>query len=117
MVYMEPQTICRHCKVNISPSDYFCPNCGKKLREKPQSTVLLKQLLVYFISFFLPPLGLWPAIKYLKQPDQKSKTVGLIAVALTIISIALTMYLSVGLLNSLNEQINGQLDMYQNLGM
>lgn len=113
---MEPQNICRHCKVSISPSDYFCPNCGKKLREKPQSTTLLKQVLVYLLSVFLPPLGLWPAIKYLKQPDQKSKNVGLAAIILTVISIVINIYLGVGLINSLNKELNNQLNVYQDLG-
>lgn len=113
---MEPQTICRHCKVNISPLDYFCPNCGKKLREKPLSTGLLKQAAIYALSFFLPPLGLWPAIKYLRQPDQKSKNVGIAAIILTIISIVISVYLSVNLLNSLNTELNSQLNGYQNMG-
>ena len=109
---MEPQTICRHCKSDISPTYYFCPNCGKKLRDKLLSTGVLKQVLIYSLSFFLPPLGLWPAVKYLRQPDQKSKIVGMVSIVLTIVSIVLTIYLSVNLLNSLNSQLNG----YQNMG-
>jgi uncharacterized membrane protein YvbJ len=114
---MESQIVCHHCKSNVGPSDYFCPNCGKKLREKPQSTALLKQLLVYTVSFFLPPLGLWPAIKYLRQPDQKSRCIGWAAIILTIVSVILSVYLSVNMLNSLNEQLYSELNMYQNLGI
>ena len=116
LMHMESQTICRHCKVNISSSDYFCPNCGKKLRDKPLSTDLLKQVLVYSLSFFLPPLGLWPAIKYLRQPDQKSKNIGLAVIILTGISIVITVYLSVSLLDSFNRELSNQLNVYQDLG-
>lgn len=80
------------------------------------STALLKQVLVYSISIFLPPLGLWPAIKYLRQPDQKSKNVGWAAIILTVISTVINIYLGIGLLNSLNRELNNQLNIYQNLG-
>ena len=113
---MEPQTICRHCKFNISPSDYFCPDCGKKIRDKPLSTGLVKQILVYSLSFFLPPLGLWPAIKYLRQPDKKSKYIGWVAIILTAISTVITVYVSIGFMNSFYSQLNSQLIMYKGLG-
>ena len=113
---MEPQIICHNCKISVLSSDYFCPNCGKKIKDKPLSTGLLKQILIYSLSIFLPPLGLWPAIRYLRQPDKKSKSIGLVIVVLTIISIVITTYLSINLLNSINKEINNQLNVYQNLG-
>lgn len=116
LIHMEPQTTCPHCKGNISSSDYFCPNCGKKVKEKPQSTALPTQLIVYFISVFLPPLGMWPAIKYLRQPDHKSKNIGMTAIILTIISIVITIYLGTSMLNSLTKDLNNQLKVYQDLG-
>ncbi|HUV42882.1 MAG TPA: zinc ribbon domain-containing protein [Patescibacteria group bacterium] len=112
---MESQTTCPECQSNISLSDYFCPNCGKKLKEKPLSTTLLKQLLIYLVSFFLPPLGIWPAIKYLRQSDKKSKKIGLVAVFLTIISIVITSWLTISFINSFNQKIGSQLDLYQGL--
>jgi uncharacterized paraquat-inducible protein A len=114
---VETQTVCKHCKANVSPTDYFCPNCGKKLRDKPQSTGWLRQLVVYAISFLLPPLGLWPAVRYLKQPDQKSKNIGIAAIVITIVSIVLSVYLAVEMLNSINKELNSQLNGYQNMGL
>ena len=110
---MEPINICSRCQTNVSSLDYFCPNCGRKLKEKPLSTSVLKQVLIYSLSLLLPPLGIWPAIKYLQQPDQKSKNVGIVSLVLTIISIVVTIYLCVGLLNSVSAQLNNQLQMYQ----
>jgi len=112
---MDFQTTCPDCKANLSESDYFCPNCGKKIKEKPLSTTLLKQLSIYFISFFLPPLGVWPGIKYLRQGDEKSKKIGLAAIFLTIISIIITSWLTMNLINSLNKELNNQLNLYPGL--
>jgi hypothetical protein len=110
---MDSQITCPHCKGNISLADYFCPHCGKKLKEELQPTTLLKQLTIYLVSFFLPPLGVWPAIKYLRQGDKKSKKIGLIALFLTIISIVITIWLTINFINSFNQQLNNQLNLYQ----
>jgi hypothetical protein len=75
---MDAQSTCIYCKGNISLSDYFCPHCGKKVKEKLLPTTLIRQILVYLLSVFLPPLGIWPAIKYLRQGDKKSITIGFI---------------------------------------
>jgi len=112
---MDSQTTCPDCKANITLSDYFCPSCGKKIKDKPLQTTLLKQLSIYFISFFLPPLGIWPGIKYLRQPDEKSKKIGLAAILLTIISIIITSWLTMNLINSLNKELNNQLNLYPGL--
>jgi len=112
---MDSQTTCVYCQGNISLSDYFCPNCGKKLKEEPQSTTLLKQLLIYFVSFFLPPLGVWPAIKYLRQGDEQSKKIGFIALFLTIISIVITGWLTLNFINSFNKELGNQFDLYQGI--
>jgi hypothetical protein len=112
---MDYPTTCPECKTIISSSDYFCPNCGKKIKDKPLQTTLLKQLSIYFISFFLPPLGVWPGIKYLRQGDEKSKKIGLIAIFLTIISIVIAGWLTTNLINSFNKELNNQLNLYQGL--
>ena len=112
---MDSQTTCPDCKANISLSDYFCPSYGKKIKEKPLSTTLLKQLSIYFISFFLPPLGIWPAIKYLRQADEKSKKIGLAALFLTIISIVIASWLTTNLINSFNKELGNQLNLYQDI--
>lgn len=110
---MDPINICRRCHNNVSPLDYFCPNCGKKLKEKPVPTTFLRQIGIYLISALLPPLGLWPSIKYLKQTDQKAKNIGIAALVLTILSTALTIYISVNLINSVSSEVNDQLKIYQ----
>ncbi len=109
---MDVNLKCPYCGAPIDASFYFCPNCGKKLRIKPEETSVIRQIGVYLLSFFLPPLGLWPAYRYLRQKDGKSKTIGWIAVILTIVSLILAVWLLQGLSNYLNQSINSQLNLY-----
>ena len=86
---MEPSAECPTCKLTIQGAWNFCPNCGQTLREKPLSTSILRQLVIYLISFFLPPFGLGWAFKYLRQKETSAKIIGVISILLTIISVAL----------------------------
>jgi len=110
---MELQVNCPNCKQNILSSDYFCPNCGKKIKEKSLSVTVGRQILVYLLSFLLPPLGLWPAVKYLKQKDEKSRIIGFVAITITIISIAITVWLTLSFLDTFNQQLNSNLNLYR----
>jgi hypothetical protein len=60
-------------------------------------------MIVYRISFFVAPFGLWYAWKYLKQGDNKSEKIGFVAIALTIISVAITVWTIAGLFNSVSQ--------------
>lgn len=113
---MEQKT-CKYCGFAVSDNFYFCPNCGKKLNEPPLSTSIGKQIGIYALSFFLPPLGLVPGLKYLFQKDSKSRTIGIIAIFLTIISTILTIWFAMNLLNNpLGQDTTSQLQELQNLG-
>lgn len=85
-------------------------------KEKPPSTTITSQILVYLLSALLPPLGVWPAIKYLHQEDSKSKKIGLTALLLTIVSTIITIWLTIGFINSFTKELNRQLDLYQGIG-
>lgn len=105
---MEP--VCSKCHLQVLPVFYFCPNCGRSLRSKPMSMSVGKQIGLYALSFFLPPLGLWPGFKYLFQKDPKAKIIGGVAVLLTIISLGVTLYYSSILIKQLTSQVNSQLN-------
>ncbi len=113
---MDYQATCPHCQSNISSTDFFCPVCGKKLKEKPLSTSTTKQILIYLLSILLPPLGIWPAIKYLRQSDEKSKKIGIAAIILTVISLVITIWLTMGFIKTFQKQLGTQLNQYQDLG-
>lgn len=111
------QPTCPKCQLPVLANFYFCPNCGKSLRPKPLSVTVGKQIGVYLLSFLLPPLGLWPGIKYLRQSDDKAKIVGLVAIVLTILSIGISIYYFGVLMKTINQTINSQLNLPQAGGL
>lgn len=108
---------CPFCHFSLNEDFYFCPNCGKEIKQAPVSISLLKQLSLFALSLFLPPLGLWPGIKYFSQNDQKAKKIGLIAIVLTLISTIITIWLAINFFGKINNTIKNQLNPYQNLGL
>lgn len=104
------QKLCNSCHFPILETYYFCPNCGKKIKEPPLSTSLGKQIGVYLLSILLPPFGLFHAIKYLSQPNPKAKIIGMVATILTIGSIIASILVTIDIINQLNRVINTQLN-------
>src|ERR1035437_8639368 len=109
------QVICKFCGQTVLSNYYFCPYCGKKLIEPPLT--MAKEIGVYLLSFFLPPLGLWPGIKYLLQKNERAKKVGTIAIILTIISIVITIWISTGLVAYITQMLNAQANQAAGLGL
>ena len=101
-----PVMVCSTCNAAVPSSADFCPKCGRRLRTIPPATSVSRQTVVYLISFFVAPFGLWYAWKYLKQDDNKSKAIGVVAIALTIISVAITVRTTAGLFNSASQLLN-----------
>lgn len=79
--------ICKRCKQPVQESFYFCPNCGKKIKEPPPSTSIPSQLVVYLVSLFLTPLGLIYAYKYFRHGGTKERYIAITAVVLTCLTI------------------------------
>jgi hypothetical protein len=106
---MENVVFCPVCHLQVRPTDYFCFNCGKNLRSKPLSTSLNQQIIMYLESFFLPPYGLIIGMRYLKQKDDASKIVGVVAIILTVISILVFIKVTQDLIKTINTKLNTQL--------
>ncbi len=105
---MESETIiCPECHTAVPASAFFCFHCGKVLKEKQSSTSLSKQILIYAVSFFLPPLGFTYVWKYFKQKDEKSREIALIAGILTIFSIVISFWIAQDIMNSYLQSLNG----------
>lgn len=75
------------------------------------STTVAKQILIYLVSFFLPPFGLGWGFKYLKSKDEKAQKIGLIAILLTIISLILTFWITKNFVNNITKSINSELNL------
>jgi hypothetical protein len=101
-----PGIICSACNAQMLSSAKFCSNCGRLLRTMAPSTSVSKQIIVYLVSFFLAPFGLWHAWKYLKQEDRKSKIIGAVAIALTLVAVAVAIWTTAGLINSVGVYLN-----------
>lgn len=71
------------------------------------------QIGLYLLSFFLPPLGLFPGIKYLRRGDEHARHVGLVAIFLTILSTVLTLWAFAGFLQAANSTLNQQMNLRQ----
>ena len=107
---------CPVCHQPVTLDFYFCPNCGKNLKEKPLSTTVLTQLWIYALSIILPmilftTIRYWPAVKYMKSDNQKAKRIGITAVILTTLStifvIWMTYITTKQFAQSLNTSIGG----------
>lgn len=107
---MEQETsVCPFCNANISLSSFFCQNCGKKLRERPLSTSILRQIFIYLVSMLLPPYGIWYGIKYLKQNNNNAKAIGIVAIVLTLISLMFMVVTTMSLVNTVNQLLSGKM--------
>lgn len=113
--------MCPACNSQIQPAFFFCPNCGKKLKEPQDSTTVGKQIVLYTTAVLIPPSGLFIGIKYLKQSSDKAKYIGTTLIVLTIVSTLLSIYLAVGFYNRtmqiLNAQLGGALEQQLNSGV
>lgn len=107
---------CPVCKISVTDNDFFCPNCGKKLKDKPVTTGIGKQLVVYSICLFAPPFGLVWAWKYFKLGTAEGKKIGIICIILTVISLVISYWSYVEMKKFIDGLVNSQMQQYQNLG-
>lgn len=110
---MEPQipTIltCRFCNAPISREDFFCPHCGKKLREKPVSTELAPLVWLFVLSALLPPFGFGLTLRYIRSDDDMAKKLGWISLFVTSFALLITLWLSKVIVDSIAQQLNQQM--------
>ncbi|MCX6800411.1 MAG: hypothetical protein NT091_04680 [Candidatus Falkowbacteria bacterium] len=101
--------LCLICHQSILEKYYFCPNCGNSLKEKSIRVSIVTQIGLYTLAILMPPLGLWPGIKYLIKKDSQAKRIGIILIILTIISTIITIWTFFQFFNNYLDQLNGAL--------
>jgi len=106
---MDEVSSCSTCHVAVKQADYFCYNCGKNLHPKPLGTSPVTLGKICLGSVFLAPMGLFWGIRYLREKDQKSKIVGIIAIVLTVLVLFMAMQYTVKFINNVNNQVGKQL--------
>ena len=127
---MEPETIvssvppavpassvCQYCKTQVEATAFYCPTCGKKIREKPLNTTFWYQVGLYAASILLPPLNLIWAVKYYKSPDPKAKKIGTVSLIITVFALIISLWIASALFKNISQQITGQMGQYQYLGL
>ncbi len=105
---MEKNSVCKSCQNPVSETFYYCPYCGKKLRTPPLSTSFWKQIGIYLFAVLFPPLGLIPGIRYLSQPDDKSKVIGLVVILLTGFALMAGIYYGIVFLQDFQKTLASQ---------
>lgn len=107
------QEFCPKCKSPVTPDENFCPHCGNKL---VRHVSLIRQIWIYFVSLALPPLGLVWTFRFFRSQYRQVRWVGIVAALLTAISIIVTVWVSVGFINTVNQQVQQQLNSYPSVG-
>lgn len=113
---MDPQLnlpiLCKYCSQPVDKDAYFCPSCGKKLKEKEASLSAGALLWLFILSTLLPPLGLGVTIRYIKSEDEKAKMIGWISLIVMILAILIGIWVAKGAMDNFNQQLNSQLQNY-----
>ena len=113
----QASSVCQYCKTQVEATAFYCPTCGKKIREKPLNTTFWFQVGLYAASILLPPLNLIWAVKYYKSPDPKAKKIGTVSLIITVFALIISLWIASALFKNISQQITGQMDQYQYLGL
>lgn len=105
---------CKYCKSQVLENFYFCPNCGKKIKEPPYKFSWGKTITILLESVLLPPFGLFPGVKLLKTNNTGARILGTVAIILTVISVIIS---TIFLRNFINNVSKTYSDIYQTQGL
>ena len=98
---------CPRCSAAISPEMNFCPHCGKKFKDPTPSVSLHAQTLVYLMSLFLPPLGLWYVPRYFRLGTPAGRSIGLAIIFFTLLSLGISLWATTAIFEALNQALQG----------
>ncbi len=100
---------CPHCASQVPETAIFCPNCGKRLKEKEAAIGMWALIWLFFVSIFLPPFGLGLTIRYLRSADRTAKAMGVISLAVTLVVLGAAIWSAVSISKNINQMVNQQL--------
>jgi hypothetical protein len=79
------------------------------LKTKASSTSIGAQIKVYAVSALLPPFGLVYVWRYYKQSDPGSQRIAAMALVLTILMTAVSVWITIDTLNAVKRMLNAAL--------
>lgn len=94
--------LCKSCKREMPMDANFCPYCGARIST---DISLSRQVTIYALSLALPPIGFWYGYKYLKEKNDVSQKIGITAIFLTLVSLAITFWTLYGMYAALYQTI------------
>jgi len=106
------QATCPYCKNPTEITMFFCPSCGKKLKEKPPGTGFWPQAGLYAMAVMLPPFNIPLSFKYIKSTDSKAKAIGFVSLVLMGISLTVVTILTINTVNEVNRQVEAGMGQY-----
>lgn len=106
---MDKNPVCKSCQNLISTTYFFCPYCGKKLKEPLLATSFGRQLGMYFTAVFFPIIAIAPGLRYINQREEKSKAVGTIILLIAGITLMVEVYLAFEFYQQFGKYLNSSL--------
>ena len=103
---------CPNCHNPIEKAVFYCPICGKKVKEKPVSTGFWPVFGLFTLSVLLPPLNIPLSFKYLRSTDPKAKTFGWVSIALMTSALIIITIWSIKIVNEVNRQVEVEMAKY-----
>ena len=103
-----PSTVCPFCHIAVRPADYFCSNCGKNLHPAPLGTGVFDIAKLYLGSVFFTPMGIFWGMRYLREKNNTSIIVGVIAMLLSLVTLIVAIQYTVSFMNTINSQMGKQ---------
>ena len=103
---------CPNCKNQIDPNVFYCPICGKKIKEPPVSTGFWPILGLFLFCILLPPLNIPLSFKYLRAADTKAKTLGWISLFVMAAALAVITVITINVVNEVNRQVEVEMGKY-----
>lgn len=111
-------TFCKYCEKEIPENSYFCPNCGKKLKDKEQKISLVRELFIYILCFICAPLGLYWFFKYVRSLDGTKQRVAYMSLIITLIAIIATIGITYSYIQTIKSYMNvPQFKQFSELGL
>ena len=101
---------CPECKNTIDDKVFYCPICGKKIKEKPVNLDFGRIAWLIFLSAVLPPLNISLTMRYIKSPDVKARQWGWISLGVMCLALGLVTWWGIKWAENVNKQVNQEMD-------